>query len=285
MARNRLIKKEFFRSAKIGALPFGCRLLFQALWIAADDTGYGLSDPRLLKGEVFPYDDITADTVQEWLNLLAGSKMISLYEVNSQKYFHVINFLEHQTINKPSGFRYPRPLPAAAALDGSGDPTAGVTEHSVSTTGVVRDDSSMKEKVKEKVKGRGKVENDKGGATPHFENPKMPDLRFDALRKIYLDGFERKSPNLKAPFEASDGKALQALLRRQPQATAEELTRWLKNAFASDDVPPLRHSFRLREFCTHAEKYAKGPLKRGGAKTRSAAADETQGSQLEGLTL
>jgi hypothetical protein len=227
-----------------------------------------------LKGEVFPYDDITADTVQEWLNLLAGSKMISLYEVNSQKYFHVINFLEHQTINKPSGFRYPRPVPVA------------VTEHSVTSTGVVRDGSGMKENVKEKVKGKGKAENDKGGASAHFENRKMPDARFDALRKVYFEEFEKKSPaNVKAPFDASDGKRLKALLREQPQLTAEELTAWLKNAFASDDVPPLRPMFRLREFCTHAEKYSRGPLKRGGTKTRSATADETQGSRLEGLAL
>jgi hypothetical protein len=146
---------------------------------------------------------------------------------------------------------------------------------------LLNEDSSLKIKGKEKVKGK----DEDGRATPHFENRKMPDLRFDALRKVYLDGFEKKSPNLKAPFEVSDGKALQAFLRRQPQATLEELTGWLKNAFASDDVPPLRHSFRLREFCAHAEKYARGPLKRSGAKTRSAAADETQGLRLEGLTL
>ena len=119
----------------------------------------------------------------------------------------------------------------------------------------------------------------------HFENRKMPDARFEPLKTIYLEEFERKSPNLKAPFNASDGKMLKELLNRQPQATCDELAGWLKNAFASDDVPPLRPMFRLREFCAHAEKYAKGPLTRGGGKSRAAAVDDRQAAQIENLVM
>jgi hypothetical protein len=127
---------------------------------------------------------------------------------------------------------------------------------------------------------------DGADAPGHFENPKMPDPRFAIVRGVYLEEFRKRSPNLKAPFDASDGKALKSLLNRQPAATADELSAWLRNAFASDDVPPLRPAFRLREFCTHAEKFANGPLKRGGAAVvRSAAADSTESSRLDGLVL
>jgi hypothetical protein len=123
-------------------------------------------------------------------------------------------------------------------------------------------------------------------AQGHFENPKISDPRFAVVRGVYLEEFGKRSPNLKAPFDASDGKTLKSLLNRQPAATAEELSGWLKNAFASDDVPPLRPAFRLREFCAHAEKYANGPLRRGGAAVlRSAAADSTESSRLDGLVL
>jgi Helix-turn-helix domain len=124
------------------------------------------------------------------------------------------------------------------------------------------------------------------GAQSHFGNRKMADPRFAIVRGAYIEEFGKRSPNLKAPFDASDGKTLKSLLNRQPAATAEELSCWLRYAFASDDVPPLRPAFRLREFCAHAEKFANGPLKRGGAAAvRSAAADSTESSRLEGLVI
>jgi hypothetical protein len=123
-------------------------------------------------------------------------------------------------------------------------------------------------------------------APRQFEILKLPDLRFDVLRKVYLTDFEKKSPNLKAPFDASDGRTLKNLLNRQPAATADELVAWLKNAFASDDVPPLRPMFRLREFCAHAEKFAQGPLlKRAGGPIpiRSAKSDPAEAARLASL--
>jgi hypothetical protein len=121
-------------------------------------------------------------------------------------------------------------------------------------------------------------------APGHFENRKMPEERFSIVKRVFLEEFGKRSPTLKAPFDASDGKTLKSLLNRQPAATAEELITWMKNAFASDDVPPLRPMFRMREFCAHAEKYANGPLKRGG-KSRAAAVDERQAAQIEGLVM
>jgi hypothetical protein len=119
-----------------------------------------------------------------------------------------------------------------------------------------------------------------------FKNLKIVDPRFEVLRRTYLEGFWKKWPNLKPPFEPGDGKMLNSFLARQPQATADELTVWLKNAFASDDTPPLRPMFRLREFCAHAEKYAVGPLKRVGAvAVRSAAADSTESARLDDLVI
>ena len=293
MARNRLIKKEFFRDPKIGALPFGARLLFQALWIAADDTGHAIADSRLIKGEAFPYDsEVTPETVSQWLALLSDAGMIVLYEVSGQKYLHIVNFLRHQTINKPSKFEYPKPIPVAL-LEDSISTTVALTERSGTTSVVRREDHATahapltdeRERKRGKRKNKGKCKKDGADAPGHFENRKMmPDARFDRMKAMYLEEFERKSPNLKAPFNASDGKMLNDLLCRQPQSTCDELAGWLKNAFASDDVPPLRPMFRLREFCAHAEKFANGPLKRGG-KSRAAAVDERQAAQIEGLVM
>jgi hypothetical protein len=128
-------------------------------------------------------------------------------------------------------------------------------------------------------------EEDGANAPGDFENPKKPEDRFDRLKDDYIAEFEKRHPNLKAPFDGSDGKVLKNLLSRQPHVAGDVLVGWLKNAFESDDVPPLRPMFRLREFCAHAEKYALGPLKRGGVPSRAAAIDERQAAQIEGLVV
>jgi hypothetical protein len=48
---------------------------------------------------------------------------------------------------------------------------------------------------------------------------------------------------------------------------------------------PLQKNFRMREFCSHAEKYQNGPLKRRGLPSRDAAIDERQAAQIEGLVM
>ncbi len=280
MARNRMLKKDFFGDPKVGSLPLGCRLLFQSLWVFADDSGHGISDVRLLKAQCFPYDpDITPEHVSAWFELLCQAGMVREYEIAGQQYFEVVNFSKHQIINRPSQFCYPKPTHRAVNEYSLSTPTV-LTEDRVSTPAPLTDERESK---RGKGKNKGKGKKDGAGAPGHFENRKTPDARFDPLKAAYVDAFERKSPNLKAPFEASDGKMLNDLLSRQPQATCDQLAGWLNNAFASDDVPPLRPRFRLREFCAHAEKYANGPLKRGGAAIRSAAVDGVQASRLEGL--
>ena len=124
MARNRLIKKEFFRDEKVGELCPEARLLFISLWIQADDSGHGRSDARLLAAEAFPYDGRSAEQIEEWLQHIAKLEMIELYEVDGQRYYKIPNWKKHQTINNPSEFRYPRPH--VGLRKGAGSPNVGV---------------------------------------------------------------------------------------------------------------------------------------------------------------
>lgn len=101
-------------------------------------------------------------------------------------------------------------------------------------------------------------------------NAAPADPRHRAIVETYIAEFERRHPRLKAPVNGSDGKALQELLRQQSTASTEELTNWLLNAFNSDDVPPLRPCFRLREFASHALKYTRGPLRRSVSRPSGA---------------
>jgi hypothetical protein len=281
MPRNRMLKKDFFGDPKVGNLPLGCRLLFQSLWIFADDTGHGIADARLLKAQCFPYDpEITPDQVQSWLDLLSQTDMVRQYQIAGQKYFEVVNFAKHQIINRPSGFAYPKPNHRAITEDSLSAPVP-LTDEVVSTPVPLTDERERK-----RVKGKNKGNKECAGARGHFANRKMDDPRFIAVRDLYITEFEKKAPGLKAPFDARDAKLLSYLLKRQPKVNFEDLASWLRNAFASEATYPLQANFRLREFCSHAEKYSDGPLKRAGAAARRPATmSEDRASAIDGLVM
>lgn len=185
MARNRLLKKDFFADPKVGSLPLGGRLLFEALWINSDDTGHGIADTRLLKAQAFAYDtDITPEMVEIWLRAMTDSRMILLYEVENQRYYWVRNFDKHQVISHPSKFEYPK-LATPARPDNSSSIQGVLAEHSESTP-----PQSKSERVKSTVTKKEK-ENDngerKGKADPDgqesFVSPDDRDLTLKADRK------------------------------------------------------------------------------------------------------
>lgn len=119
-----------------------------------------------------------------------------------------------------------------------------------------------RQKTRQEIRQREKACAPKNGAPT--------DPRHTAIIEVYVVEFERRHPSLRAPVDGSDGKALRELLRQQSTASTEEITTWLLNAFNSDDVPPLRPCFRLREFASHALKYTRGPLHRSGSRASGA---------------
>ena len=55
MARNRMIKPEFWEDEKVAKLSFEARLLFLGLLNFADDKGYIRNKPIIIKAKIFPY--------------------------------------------------------------------------------------------------------------------------------------------------------------------------------------------------------------------------------------
>jgi len=142
-----MLKKDFFGDPKVGSLPFGCRLLFQSLWVYADDTGHGVAAPKLLKAQAFPYDEITADQISEWMNLLSTVDMVQCYEVKGQQYFEVVNFAKHQVVSRPSSFEHPKPI-QGTFNERSGSPQGALRDGSMSAPLLLKEDSSLKIKGK-----------------------------------------------------------------------------------------------------------------------------------------
>jgi len=103
MARIRSIKPEVRISEKVNSWPIECRYFWVLLWGYCDDYGYGRDNPRLIVADSFPLDDsITAEMVSEWMDMLWQSGVIERFAVADSRYFHVINWDEHQKISHPA---------------------------------------------------------------------------------------------------------------------------------------------------------------------------------------
>ena len=106
MARNRMIKVDFWKDPKVGNLSYIARLIFIGMWNFADDSGVVRGDPNYLRSEIFPYDNLTTKKVQASLQELIDKNFIFEIRNNDEDFLWVKKFLKHQTVTNPSKFRY-----------------------------------------------------------------------------------------------------------------------------------------------------------------------------------
>ncbi len=102
MARIRTLKPDFWRNIKIGNLNDFAKLLAIALLNIADDDGYFEADPRLIRGDVFPFE---ADYGRITVALRELSE-IGYCELRHHSTKGALGFIPafkaHQVINKPT---------------------------------------------------------------------------------------------------------------------------------------------------------------------------------------
>jgi len=126
MARIRTIKPEFPQSESMGRVSRDARLLFIQLWTLCDDEGRSRGDARLIKGLLYPYDEVTLAEVDTWLDELEREKCLVRYVAEGSRYLAICNWLMHQKIDKPSKSKVPAYVPPVAnPREGSRDPREG----------------------------------------------------------------------------------------------------------------------------------------------------------------
>lgn len=113
MARIRTIKPDFFASDTVSALPLRARLTWIGLWTHCDDQGRCRDNVKLIKAAVWPLDDLSLREVDEDLLTLAKYGRIVRYSATvdgkSAGLIQIVNWDEHQRINRPSKARFPAP--------------------------------------------------------------------------------------------------------------------------------------------------------------------------------
>ena len=134
MARIRTIKPSFFRSEDVSALPLRARLTWIGLWTQCDDAGRTKDNARLIKGDIWPLDDVSLRDIEDDLATLAVHGRIVRYTVAGGQFLAIVNWRGHQAIAKPSASRYPPPpevihsdygTTTGALPDDDGNGTAG----------------------------------------------------------------------------------------------------------------------------------------------------------------
>ena len=154
MARIRTIKPEFPQSESMGNVSREARLLFILLWSQCDDHGKARGSSRLLASLLFPYDADVPDLIDGWIDELEREGCIDRYEVDGAIYVRVMNWRNHQRIEKPSTTRFPDPSP---------DSRGGLPEEQATPQ-----DSSARDQGSGKGSGKGKDQGKDRG-------PKEPD--------------------------------------------------------------------------------------------------------------
>jgi hypothetical protein len=125
MARIRTIKPDFFTHPSIVVLSVPARLLFIALWTQADDEGRLYDQPAKIRG--LSFGDADKVSVDRLLEELAEHGRIVRYDAMSRDCIEVVDFDQHQRINRPT----PSAIPAPGLFTKSSANGQGVlTEHS-----------------------------------------------------------------------------------------------------------------------------------------------------------
>lgn len=102
MARNRMIKPQFWDDSKIAKISRDARLLYIGMWNFCDDLGVIRADVVWLKSKIFPFDQIQIQQFEKICQEILRNGFISLFSYRGEEFYYLPKFSLHQKINKPN---------------------------------------------------------------------------------------------------------------------------------------------------------------------------------------
>lgn len=160
MARNRMIKPEFWASETLMRISRDSRLLFIGLWNFCDDYGFCLGAPRRVLGDVFPVDEsVTEANIKKWLTELIEVNVVIPLEYKSKKLLFIKSWGEHQTVQHKSKRSFIDTIDLEQVIKDTLDSHETLMRNYL-------DSHVPKRKKKEKEKDKVKEESNKGVFTP-----------------------------------------------------------------------------------------------------------------------
>lgn len=106
MARNRMIKPEFFTSKSLSQISIPACYMFAGLWCFSDDGGVSVYNLRLLLGNLYAQrTNIRSAIVKKWVAELKNGGQVIHAVYKNVDYLVIAHWHEHQKIDHPSCHR------------------------------------------------------------------------------------------------------------------------------------------------------------------------------------
>lgn len=106
---RRMIDTHMWSNENFGEMPMMARLLLIGIINHADDQGRVKAHSTYLRTQIFPYDDVPVQEIDEWLSLIEKNGTIILYVVDGKRYAQLLNWWKYQSIKRPLFSEYPSP--------------------------------------------------------------------------------------------------------------------------------------------------------------------------------
>ena len=169
MARNRMIKPDFWSSSTLNSISRDARLTFIGIWNFCDDYGFCLNSTRSLIGDIFPCDEsVNEDDLKKWINELIEVKLLIPLEYKKKRLIFVKGWSEHQTIANKSKRSYVESVDLEEVINEVLDTNKTLISNYLDT-------KLLKRKKKEETESKKDKE----------ENKKETDYPFELFWKMY----------------------------------------------------------------------------------------------------
>ena len=105
---SRIIKQSICTSESMASLSWFEQNLFIRLIVSADDYGRYDGRPAIIKGSLFPLEDVTEKAIRAALQTLSTSGMVKLYTVGGRSTLELVNWRKHN-VPRAKESKYPAP--------------------------------------------------------------------------------------------------------------------------------------------------------------------------------
>lgn len=131
MARIRSLKPEFWADRKLArAASRDARLLYIGMWNFADEHARLRADPAYLRGAILPYDDLTLDEIDAFVDELEACGRLTRYAADDELYLHIPTLPKHQRLE---AVKVPSRLPEPPAQIGTNESVPRADPHARNT--------------------------------------------------------------------------------------------------------------------------------------------------------
>lgn len=248
MSRIRTIKPQFFSNEGLSDVPEAAQILAGGLLCYADDEGYFNAHPGLIKANVFPLrKSITEESVIGLCEELSKIEYVRFGTgKDGKRYGQVVNFAEHQKISHLTPSKIKK-------MEIIWDDSGKFPESSVKPPDILRPEGNKE--------GKGIRKGiEKHSASPAARGSEfsrsVAQTRHSRITEMIKTAY-RENNRIDCPWDGSEAKQLQGLLKATPNWGDQQIAQCLVNFFLSDFVPP---GTRPREWIQKLPKYLQRPL-------------------------